>query len=101
MKTAKLDRHAEIARRVAALKADLGAEDTAPPGWITTAQLASSLDITQRAAWGHLKEWIAKGMCKVGRFKTRTQQHFRYMPHYLLDERVARAYGIKTGGKAK
>ena len=58
------------------------------------------MDMTQRAAWGHIKEWISKGMCKVGRYKTRTQQNFRYMPHYLLDERVAKAYGIK-GGKDK
>jgi len=100
MKTAKLDKHAQISQRLAALKADLGANDTAPPGWITTAQLAVILGMTQRNAWCQLKEWIEKGLCKVGRFKTRTQQTFRYSPHYLLDERVAKAYGIK-GGKGK
>ena len=94
MNTKALDQHARMRRRIAKLRAEFEPDCQPPPGWITSQTFAKHLGTTQRRAYEVLLDWHDKGHCELKKYKTHTAQHYRFVIHYKLSPKVAKAYGL-------
>jgi hypothetical protein len=73
----------DLAAWCAALVAPI-IEDTVPPGWFTTKQLAAKLGKPRPTMARLLAEAVAAGRCEVQRFRVTTGTVTRPTPHYKL-----------------
>lgn len=100
MDTRKLKKHSAGIRkdRVAMLhdiKVKLGVVKPVPPGWLTTAQIAAKLGVTQRTAGYLVKEWMGHGKCEMQKFKTSEGlMVYRTVNHFKFAQEVADALGL-------
>ena len=59
-------------------------EDTVPPGWFTTKQLADKLNKTRPTMARLLSEAVAAGRCEVASYRVSVGSFARSTPHYRL-----------------
>lgn len=71
----------ETSAWAAALKPQI-VEDTVPPGWFTTKQLAVKLGKPRPTMARLLAEAVAAGRCEVQNFRATTGSVTRPVPHY-------------------
>jgi len=99
MKTNHLDEHLankrrQIMKNVNKLKADLGLIEAAPDGWITSEWMGKHMNMTARNARNIFRGWQDKGMCDVAFFTIKAGMTIRPVPHYKLNPKIAKAYGL-------